>query len=223
MKNSRFPNPLLILTLALALMLGLAVAAHADTDVSYIDENGQAATCANATALTGNETELAGGWYVVKDHISYATGPLCMSGDVNLILADGGELEIKDMDAELYGGLLSDFNDSHTNYPYGLKVYGQSGQSGKIFLNREYNCCFLGHLSVYGGGITTDGCEIAAKNAIVVKKGTITIKTGNNASLAGDTIEISGGTVNAPLDARQISISGGTVDAEFLYTAMGAD
>ena len=59
---------------------------------SYIDDDGQTQT-ADATPLTGSETELSGGWYVVNSNITY-DHTLPLSGDVRIILADGYTMNV---------------------------------------------------------------------------------------------------------------------------------
>ena len=60
--------------LLLVMMLTMtAQTAWAETinGVSYIDENGQPQTANNVTVLTGSETSLQPGWYVVNSTINF--------------------------------------------------------------------------------------------------------------------------------------------------------
>jgi len=58
--------------MTLALILACA-AAWADTEsVSYIDANGNTQTV-TATVLTGRESDLFAGWYVVNSDITYTS------------------------------------------------------------------------------------------------------------------------------------------------------
>lgn len=66
----------------------------------YIDENGEEQET-YARPLTGTETELPGGWYVVNQDITYSN-ELKITGEANLILADGATLNIEKYRKRLY-------------------------------------------------------------------------------------------------------------------------
>ena len=98
--------------------------------VSYIDEHGEEQTV-TALPLTGSETALAPGWYVVQNtnpngvDLAYTEGLSCSDGNLNLILCDGAEMTVTNVDTQ----------DAITlNGAYTLTIYGQSQQSGKLTL-----------------------------------------------------------------------------------------
>ena len=106
--------------------------------VNYINENGVEQTV-TALPLTGSETILDPGWYVVENtnpngvDLAYTEGLSCSGGDLNLILCDGAEMTVTG--AYTY--------DAITLYgAYTLTIYGQSQQSGKLTLTgSEFGKC----------------------------------------------------------------------------------
>lgn len=99
--------------------------------VSYVDGNGETQTV-DATPLTGSETTLSAGWYVVNNNITYSN-TLNLNGDVKLILADGAELKI-DNSGNTFGDAINEDNSSAN-----LTVYGQTKQSGKLTVISDGN------------------------------------------------------------------------------------
>ena len=103
---------------------------------NYLDENGEEQSV-TATPLTGAETVLNGGWYVVNQDVSYST-ELKIAADTNIILADG-----KTMTANKLG-----YADANTAWT--LSVYAQSGKTGALNLN---DTSALMGANIYGGNI----------------------------------------------------------------------
>ena len=62
-------------------------------NVTYLDANGTEQTVSDYTTLTGNETTLTAGWYLVDSDITI-DHTLNISGEVHLILADGAKLTV---------------------------------------------------------------------------------------------------------------------------------
>ena len=79
---------------ALLVTMLMTMTAWADTVTTYyVDENGTRHDNIIATVLTGSETSLGAGWYVVNNNISY-TGTITLTGDVNIILGDGKTMTV---------------------------------------------------------------------------------------------------------------------------------
>lgn len=217
MKKRCILKGLLTLAVALTLMMALAVAAHA-ASVTYVDENGGAQSV-DATALTGNETLLQPGAYVVNGSISY-DHYLYMNGDVTIILADGGEMKILNDFGAAEGTIWGAQNDS-TNPIYNLTIYGQSGQTGKITLDsKNSTCCYVKNLYVYGGEITSTGSDFTGSESAVLKNAKVTIDTTHNQGSFGGlkSTTVYSGTLNAPINSYIVDINGGTVNAEYINT-----
>ncbi|MBE6740923.1 MAG: hypothetical protein E7570_01330 [Ruminococcaceae bacterium] len=103
---------------------------------NYLDENGEEQSV-TATPLTGAETVLNGGWYVVNQDVSYST-ELKIAANTNIILADG-----KTMTANKLG-----YADANTAWT--LSVYAQSTKTGALNLN---DTSALMDADIYGGNI----------------------------------------------------------------------
>ena len=186
------------------------------SSVDYIDGDGETQTCTDFTILTGNETTLEAGWYVVISDIFYDS-TLTLNGDVNLILCDSTTMTIS----------------NSTNPPsYAIKaegdltIYGQSGGTGTLsapfstYIGLYTN---EGNVEINGGIVTLCGffTGIDTNGGDVIIRGGVVTVTGNGSygifSRPGNVI-ISGGTVTSIGNANSIScqnvnISGGKVTA----------
>lgn len=113
----------------------------------------------SATVLTGNETTLAEGWYVVADDIKY-TSTVFASGDINLILCDGKKMSIATTNAN---GFKSENNS--------LTIYGQNADSGILDV-RNNNSTNDIHAIYVKKDITINGGQVTAK---ATKDGSVTL------------------------------------------------
>ena len=195
-----------LLTLVMTLT---AQTAWAETinGVSYIDENGATQTANNVTVLTGNETpnsdgdiELTPGWYVVNSTITYKS-TVTFDGDVNIILADGGQMNI-----DISGSVNNFMGIYGTNST--LIIYGQASGTGKLNVETYRDnsvAIFVDYLTINGGKITAtvngeDACGLKAYNNLTINSGVITATaTGDRAYgiLANYGVIINGGQVTA--------------------------
>lgn len=121
---------------------GTALLADTAGVVSYIDEDGNLRTCANATEVTGNlaswgASDGAGHWYVVQDKVDI-TSLVTVTGDVHLILADECNLTVT-------GGITVNGGNS-------LTIYGQDEDTGTLIANGGSNQAGIG-----GGNIGQSG------------------------------------------------------------------
>ena len=114
---------------------------------SYIDSDGKIKIIA-ATILTGNETSLTAGWYLVDSDITISN-TLTISGEVHLILADGAKLTVNGGTGE--GISSTNFNDK-------LNIYGQANHSGELEVNSDSNHAIkvYGNITINGGKITAN-------------------------------------------------------------------
>lgn len=180
--------------------------------VSYYDptaEGDNKTKTVFATPLTGNETTLAPGWYVVNEDIDYTTVHtdkivLSATGNVNLILADGKTMNIGSAESPVSANGIW-FSPEAT-----LAIYGQGGTTE-------------GSLSIY----TADNMNpIERASGITIYGGNLTV---NYRLLTTGTFTIHGGTFNdtrtnssnaTAINAAEINIRGGKVESEVseLYT-----
>ena len=184
--------------MACALVLSLLpTAAFAADNVTYIDANGVEQTQSGVKEVTNGSTTWNAGWYVVNSAVDIS-GPVTVTGDVHLILADNCNLTVN-------GGIGVGIDNS-------LTIYGQQSGTGKLTASGRY----VGIGSDDGDGVGT----------ITINGGTVTATSSTNGVGIGDgdtstysgNITINGGTVTATnnkygIYSQSITISGGTVTA----------
>ena len=193
-------------------------AAEEQANISYVDDDGNSQT-QEATILTGNETTLTSGWYAVTEDITYDHSLILNgSGEYNLILTDGTEMEIDDsigdfdwMTSPVSLGCL--YEDARKN-GIDLTVYGQQGGTGKLSI---YNSSGSpDERSVVGDAINVD--------ELTVNGGTINLEvTGSRGyGITCGNLIVNGGTVtatangsdsNAIYSTGKITINSGQVTA----------
>ena len=166
--------------------------------VSYIDGTEQHTL---AKILTGNETSLDSGWYVVNSDLEI-NNQLNFNGDTHLILVDGANLTVN-------GG------DDGISVEGTLNIYGQTLGTGKLEANGFQN-------GIWTAGNYDDEDNLIGGN-VNISGGTVTA-TGNIGINAGNDVNISGGQVTATSTnddgiyaGNEINISGGQVTATSTY------
>lgn len=183
-----------------------------------------------ATPLTGNETTLAAGWYVVNKDVDYTTvtnnNVLKATGDVNLILADGKTMSIGSEENPVEGRGIN-FNSTAA-----LAIYGQGGTtegSLNIYTGGTYSS-IQGEvdITIYGGNLTVDG-TLSTNGKFTIHGGTFTDArtTNDNSSIINAAeINIRGGKVTSVGSlygsTGDINISGGIVDVRCLLAYNGS-
>ena len=163
--------------------------------------------------------------------ISY-TQTLTLTGDVNLILKDGCEMNVGESGSEVDGYGIICYDEANNTY-YDLTICGQTAQTGtlSVYTTGQYHYAIgTRHITVNGGNVIahTDGsgCGIDTKRSgnVTINRGSVsatTTYTGTFAwpiSAAGN-LTINGGNVsaksnsNAILADGNVAINGGTVNA----------
>ena len=159
---------LAVMTLTVVLLMPAAFAETAS--VSYIDANGNTATV-EATVLTGSETSLAEGWYVVNSNITF-TQQITLSGSINLILADGYTANFGTSESRFQGfGIYS-------LYKHDLTIYGGSKGTGALKFYTRTIAILVRNYNQYGGNVTCNSNSIS--NCIDV----------NNINIRGGTLDV---------------------------------
>ena len=171
----------------------------------YIDENGDEQEVF-ARPLTGTETELPSGWYVVNQDITYSN-ELKITGEANLILADGATLNIE-------SGYILNVDETKP-----LNIYCQKDKSGVL----STTTIVAGSVNIYGGNLNVS-FMLAAKNVVNIFDGNV------NASYIwatenGSEIKILGGSVNVEyqLAARENITLGYKNPTDSIYIKNFAD
>lgn len=142
----------------------------------YIDENG-VTQYAGARTLTGTETELPGGWYVVYGNITYNNN-LNFKGDVRIILADGASMNML----------------GTTNYSVlseaGLSIYCQEGKTGTL----TSDGLVANYVKICGGNVNIVNTVITAYDVDIyggrVDVGSIIWSMGGNMNIYGGNISV---------------------------------
>ena len=206
--------------------------------INYIDGDSITHTRNDFTVLTGNETTLNEGWYVVYNDIAYDS-TLTLNGDVTLILCNGKTMTVDVPTANgrgIYGSQKS------------LTLYGQSLDSIAGTLNITTNnglaAIMLGNYIQHSGNVIANNSKrvISATNITVnggnihsinnyygINAGTVTINggniyaSGNYYCISAGTVAINGGSIHANNSTQSIyvshtvTINGGKVEAYGIY------
>ncbi len=198
-------------------------------NVSYIDENGQGKVSNNVIALSGNETELTPGWYVVSKNIVFQHSvSMNERGEYHIILADGGKMSIEGAE-NLYGdrdpysnsdspvglGCLYDERKDGIN----LNIYAQSSENsvGQMYINNESgstgstienrgkvgDAINVDDLTINGGKLNLDAD--GSSNSYGINSKNLTINGGNL---------YASGTIHAINSIGNIIINGGSLTTE---------
>ena len=203
--------------------------------VSYVKADGTTATADAIPLTSGGATTLAGGWYVAQGTVNY-TGCVTLNGDVNIILADGCEMNIGTADARIsndyciWGGINS------------LTIYSESTEGDNVGQLNAYNSSRYHAVSVknytqYGGKVTVDDTEDDAlyfeEGDLTLARGTLNVKAhgvGRRAILLnnGHTANVTGGTLIATATGEyssaiegNLTMTGGTITASSLTVEEG--
>ena len=188
----------LSVTLLVMVLTMAAQKAWADTEnVTYVDADGNTQTI-TATVLTGSESDLYAGWYVVNSDITY-TSKVTLYGDMNLILVDGKTMSIGTADSPISGTNAIDGSS------YTLTIYGQSGQTGKLCAynnSSSYDAVSLKHFNQHGG-------------IVIINSNMDGLSVWGNLQLTQGSLNVisSGASKNAIYISNTLSISGGTLIA----------
>ena len=182
----------------LMMMLTTATAWAETATVSYIDADGETQKSVTATVLTGSETSLDAGWYVVNSNISHE-GKIDCNGDVNIILADGYTMTVN-------GGNTNGLNGTSGST---LTIYGQTNGTGTLEVSTSTGS--IGAIYI-DGNVVINGGTVNATNTssvgIMSANGSITINDGTvNAN--GKVYGISASHGNVTINGGQVTASNG--------------
>ena len=203
MKNKYRAHPILTFFFCLALLAGFAPAALAAENVEYINANGDSQTCESAVDIASDTTAWNTGWYVVNQDVEISSR-ITVSGEVNLILADGCTLNAQE-------GITVGSGNS-------LTIYGQSVGSGTLnATGRDGSSNSIGGDAGIGGmgGNNSDGGN---GGTLTINGGTVNATGGTGGSYGGGGAGIGGGgggsgTGGSGGNGCTVIIAAGTVTA----------
>ena len=166
--------------------------------IDYMDGDGETHICKDFTVLTGDETTLEAGWYVVDHDITYDS-TLTLNGDVTLILCNGKTMTVT---ADNGGGIVGDnimtiYGQSLDSIAAGtLNVTNNDWQfaaihpsnyiqhSGNVVAsNSDGEALYANYITMNGGNITASGSSfgIKADFDMNLNGGTIIVNNNNTA------------------------------------------
>ncbi len=178
--------------------------------ISYIAADGKTRQCTDFTVLTGNETELdnTDGWYVAIGTLNY-DHTLILSADVNLILADGCQMNFGTSESR-----LDCYGINYTGYPT-LNIYGQStgndmGTLSAYTTGNETHAIRAYGLSINGGNVVAnaigdDANGLDVYDDLIVNDGNvIATATGYSATAISTEydLHVNGGNVTATVNGE---------------------
>ena len=192
--------------LRIALLSGLlaAFSLPALAQTPYVDAKGQPQSSpVIATPLIGNETTLNTGWYLCNGPLSY-TGTIIISGDVNLILGDGCDMNVTGSHGSVG---LNESAGIHAVEEHRLTIWAQSTTDAGMGSLTVTSARAAG---IGGGGTTSGSGTITINGGRVNASGVFGAGIGSGVGGAGGTITINGGRVNASGRNGGAGIGGGS-------------
>ena len=179
--------------------------------VTYIERswNGTAVVYEEKTAADAmpvpSDGNMTSGWYYLNSNVTKNGRIESITGNVNLILSDGCTLDVK--------GLYVPAGKT-------LTIYGQTGDTGKIYSHPGGGAAIGGYSGHDNGNIVIHGGTIEATGADnCAAIGTNDSRTGGSITIYGGTITAQGGTDGAGIGGGEncsggtITIYGGTITA----------
>jgi len=210
---------MLFAAIVLLAMLSTATATWADTGnvadgVYYLDGDGVLKNTATdgidgndtPTVLTGSETSLAAGWFVVNHDITF-TSTITYDGDIHIILVDGFTMNVGTSVSKLTSTGIEPNNFTGT-----VTIYGQTGNTGTLSIYTTKNSTSRGiqaetitinsgHVIINTDNLASDALYAPYENGgITINGGIIEANASHstsNAIYAYGSITINGGQVTA--------------------------
>ena len=193
---------ILLLLMALTSISAWAETVNGVKYIKYDSENKvyAEATQNDVTVLTGSETTLTAGWYVVNGNVNYNSYLYTEANeDVNIILSDGATLTV--------GELTSNFKGRER-----LSIYGQSQGTGTANISGSLMGCYS--LTIYGGIINANILD-CAQGGVGIYGGTVnagSIEPYGGVYLTGGNVTVTG-EIEAADKSYNIDLCGATVKA----------
>ena len=177
--------------------------------VDYIDENGETKTVTDYIELVGgedpdNDVFKKGGWFVVKENVTYRNDFVLGNFDAHLILADGVKLTV-DVCAGLTDKECDQKNsesDESKIYINNLFIYAQSlGENMGQFIVRKYKeerAFVVKDSLVVNGGVVdlAKGERGVIVKELVLNNGKIQISDVKTGIYASDVVAVRNGSIN---------------------------
>ena len=144
--------------------------------VAYTAADGTQQRCIDYTVIDRDTPRtLTGGWYVTSEKDRNFGQTVTITGDVNLILTDGNELNFS----------MSAADDAIDATNHDINIYGQSAQSGTLNVTtggEDVTAIKAGNLNIYGGNVTVS----ATSGTAAALSGNLALSGPATATLTGD-------------------------------------
>jgi len=187
------------------------------TSIAYIDENGSEQTLTKYNVLTGNETSLDAGWYVVLNDITY-TNSLQISGDVHIVLTDDYTMSIGTTENYIENNGITKAEDGKAS----LTIYGQSTGTGKLNIYAWDKAIYADNVTLNGGSIyaKSESNAIHSEGGVTINDGKVIAESFVTAIYASQKININGGivTINAQSTSSSMTAWNDSDDAEINFS-----
>ncbi len=184
--------------------------------VPYVDADGQTDYCTNFTVLTGSETMLAPGWYVVNSDITYDHNlELSDEGTVNIILADGKTMTINVGPYDNPG--ISDIAGEKN-----LTIYGQTAQDGTLSITAFDVGIYCGTLTINSGTVNVSSSTNSIYATwVIINGGTVNVVSSSASSICATWVIINGGVVTATANGKDVNNQ--NVSNLLFYSILGSE
>ena len=162
----------------------ISFTAYEIQNVNYIDVDGSEQSV-TAAVLSGSETTLVDGWYVVYTDVLFNHRINVHNAHARIILADGATMQIGTSGMPLNTECIG---YTGSNVDAQLSIYGQSGDTGSLSVYSTSIAIDVPEVNIYGGNIIASGGEnypgIRSLNCISVSGGNVN-STGGNGGIDG--------------------------------------
>ena len=169
----------------------------------YVDADGTRHDDITATVLTGGETTLAPGTYLVNSNITYTSTLTLGNGEVNIILADGKKMSIGTEGSPIQEkGIYPDY-PSQPN----LHIYSQTTDTDAAGSIEVYSTGIgISQYTQHGGNVKSASTyqyspSIEADNHFTLNGGKLTVTSIQHGIKASGNLTINGGILNATTNA----------------------
>ena len=190
-------------------------------NVNYIDADGYEQSV-TAAVLSGSETTLDDGWYVVGTDISFDHRINVNNAHARIILADGATMQIGTSEMHLNNECIG-YVGSNVNSQ--LSIYGQSGGTGSLSVYSTSIAIDVPTVNIYGGNVIASGgvnnLGIRSENCFSISGGTVSA-TGGIGGIHAYGITLGWKNASDRIYASSYSYSDGgsltIADGQYLYT-----
>ena len=189
-----------------------------DITVSYVKADGTTDTH-QAKVLTGNETTLDAGWYVVISNINY-TGTVSLGdGEVTIILADGKTMNIGTEQQPISNG--EGIKYGNYSYDSSLTIYGQTAQGGTLRITAFDVGIYCETLTINSGTVNVSSSTSSIYATwVIINGGTVNVSS-SSSSICATWVIINGGVVTATANGKDVNNQ--NVSNLLFYSILGSE